>query len=85
MRRDASRGKPYGLLGLLLDVYDKPVVVRVGTTLVQIAWVNLQPDCVVLELNPAEMETAVEHLVLDSVTAAKASAVRPERGKSTRT
>lgn len=80
MTQEASIQKPSGLLGLLLDVYDKPVAVRIGSTLVKIAWVNSQPDCVVLELDPAEMEGAVEALVLDSVTAAKARSLVGQTG-----
>jgi hypothetical protein len=80
MTQEASMQKPNGLLGLLLDVYDKPVAVRIGTTLVKIAWVNSQPDCFVLELDPAEMEDAVEALVLDSVTAVKARSLVGQTG-----
>ena len=70
-----------GLLALLLDVFDVPVVVRVGTTLVKVGCVNLHEGRAVLELDPEDMEVAVEDLVLDSVTTAKAR-VAPTKVRS---
>ncbi|GLW35236.1 hypothetical protein [Actinoplanes regularis] len=70
--------KGTGLLALLLDVFDVPVVVRVGTTLVKIGWISVNEGRAVLELDPEDLEVAVEDLVLESVTAAKARAVRSE-------
>ncbi|MFC4066910.1 hypothetical protein [Actinoplanes subglobosus] len=58
--------KRTGLLSLLLDVFDLPVVVRVGTTLVSIGWISRSEGRCVLELDPDDLATAVEHLVLDS-------------------
>lgn len=77
--------KRHGLLGLMLDVFDRPVIVRVGTTLVRVAWVNVQPEHAVLELDPADMETAVDDIVLSTVTAAKARTIRSATEQTTRT
>ncbi|MEU8655293.1 hypothetical protein [Actinoplanes philippinensis] len=67
-----------GLLGLLIDAFDGPPVVRVGTTLVGIHWIHIQDGRAVIELVADDMDVAVEQLVLDSVTAAKARAIRTE-------
>ena len=58
--------KRAGLLALLLDIFDVPVAVRVGTTLVSIGWISKGEGRCVLELDPDDLATAVEHLVLDS-------------------
>ncbi|GGN47066.1 hypothetical protein FHR83_007490 [Actinoplanes campanulatus] len=78
MTRETPANKGSGLLALLLDVFDVPVVVRVGTTLVKIGWINLHEGRAVLELDPEDMEVAVEDLVLDSVTAARSIAATRE-------
>jgi hypothetical protein len=67
-----------GLLGLLLDAFGAPPVVRVGTTLVKVHWIHMQDGRAVIELEAADLAVAVEQLVLDSVTAAKARAIRTE-------
>jgi hypothetical protein len=72
MTGQAPVENPNGLLALLLDVFDVPVVVRVGTTLVNVAGVGKSEGRYVLELDAQDLQVAVEHLVLDSVTAAKA-------------
>ncbi|GGN96247.1 hypothetical protein GCM10010112_87340 [Actinoplanes lobatus] len=72
MTKESPSKSGLGLLGLLLDAFDVPVVVRVGSTLVKIGWINLHEGRAVLELDPDDMEVAVEDLVLDSVTAANA-------------
>ena len=58
----------------MLDVFDVPVVVQVGTTLVNIAGVGRSEGRYVLELDEDDMQVAVEHLMLDNLTAAKARA-----------
>lgn len=63
--------RPPGLLGLLLDAFDAPPVVRVGTTLVRVRWIHMQEGRAVIELEAGDMAVAVEQLVLDSVTAAR--------------
>ncbi|GIF12453.1 hypothetical protein [Actinoplanes teichomyceticus] len=74
-----------GLLGLPLDAFDAPPVVRVGTTLVRVAWIHMQEGRAVIELETDDMAVAAEQLVLDSVTAAKARAARSEAGQPART
>ncbi|BCJ41711.1 hypothetical protein GCM10010168_52910 [Actinoplanes ianthinogenes] len=64
--------KRTGLLGLLLDAFDVPPVVRVGTTLVKVDWIYMHEGRAVIELEAEDMAVAVEQLVLDSKTAAKA-------------
>ncbi|WP_229067428.1 hypothetical protein [Actinoplanes sp. DH11] len=63
------------MLALLLNVVDAPVVARVGTTWMSIDSVRKSEGRYVLELDPEDMQTAVEHLVIDSATAAKARAM----------
>ncbi|XVU25330.1 hypothetical protein ACQPZJ_50545 [Actinoplanes sp. CA-054009] len=64
-----------GLLALLLNGVDAPVVVRVGTTWVSIDSISKSEGRYVVELDSEDMQTAVDHLVLDSATTAKARAV----------
>ncbi|BEL04373.1 hypothetical protein Q0Z83_025640 [Actinoplanes sichuanensis] len=73
------------MLGLLMDAFDAPPVVRVGTTLVKVHWIHMQEGRAVIELEADDMAVAIEQLVLDSVTAAKARAVQREATQSTRT
>jgi hypothetical protein len=77
--------KATGLLGLLLDAFDAPPVVRVGTTLVKVGWIHMQEGHAVIELEADDMAVAVEQLVLDSVTAAKVRAARSKAEQPTRT
>ncbi|GAA2545254.1 hypothetical protein GCM10010435_12690 [Winogradskya consettensis] len=81
---EPPKGIP-GLLGLLLDAFDAPPVVRVGTTLVRVAWIHMQEGRAVIELETDDMAVAAEQLVLDIVTAAKARAARSEAGQTART
>ncbi|MGA5303007.1 hypothetical protein ACPCHT_23970 [Nucisporomicrobium flavum] len=74
-----------GLLGLLLDAFDAPPVVRGGTTLDRVAWIHMQEGRAVIELEADDMAVAAEQLVLDSVTAAKVRAARSEAGQPART
>ena len=74
-----------GLLKLLLDVFGMPVVVRVGTTLVRISRISVNETHAVLELDSAELEVAVEDLVLDTITAAKVRVAQPAEDPPPRT
>ncbi|GAA0477623.1 hypothetical protein Aca07nite_72030 [Actinoplanes capillaceus] len=60
---------------LLLDVFGAPIVVRIGTTLVGVGATNRCEGRIVLDLDPGDLEAAVEQLVLDSAIAAKARAI----------
>ena len=66
-----------GLLNLLLNVSDVPVVVRVGTTLVKVGRISVNESHAVLEMDSAELEVAVEDLLLDRITVAKVQAAQP--------
>ncbi|GGN93645.1 hypothetical protein GCM10010112_82100 [Actinoplanes lobatus] len=78
--REAHMVKRYGVAGLLLDVIDMPVVVHIGSTLVGVGRAYLSEGRIVLEPDPDDMGAAVEQLVLDSATAAKAMATIDEDG-----
>ncbi|GAA2844081.1 hypothetical protein Acy02nite_68840 [Actinoplanes cyaneus] len=78
MTTEESPKRTPGLLGLLIDAFDGPPVVRVGTTLVKVGWIHMQEGRAVIELEADDMAVAVEQLVLDSATAARARAAHTE-------